>query len=220
MDLMGKTTDIREAVQAELDFDPLVDTVHITVKNIDGDVALNGTVPSYPQYQEAAAAARRVSGVKQVHNHLMVQLPDADYRDDVQLATAANNALGWDVTVPSGVEATARGGNLTLSGLVAYGPQALAAERAVSGLTGVRNVKDDIEVSSDADALDVTLLVDGAIDRNALFYDDSDVQVKVNGNAVTLGGHVRTWAEHDAAVGAAWMASGVYAVIDDIAITG
>jgi osmotically-inducible protein OsmY len=220
MDLMGKTTDIREAVQAELDFDPLVDTVNITVKNIDGDVALNGTVPSYPQYQEAAAAARRVSGVKQVHSHLMVQLPDADYRDDVQLATAANNALGWDVTVPSGIEAAARDGNLTLSGLVAYGSQALAAERAVSGLTGVRNVKDDIEVSSDADALDVTLLVDDAIDRNALFYDDSDVQVAVNGNAVTLGGHVRTWAEHDAAVGAAWMASGVYAVIDDISITG
>jgi osmotically-inducible protein OsmY len=220
MDLMGKTTDIREAVQAELDFDPLVDTVNITVKNIDGDVALNGTVPNYPQYQEAAAAARRVSGVKQVHNHLMVMLPDADYRDDVQLATAANNALGWDVTVPSGIEATARDGNLTLSGLVEYGSQRLAAERAVSGLTGVRNVKDDIEVSSDADALDVTLLVDDAIDRNALFYDDSDVQVAVNGNAVTLGGHVRTWAEHDAAVGAAWMASGVYAVIDDIAITG
>jgi osmotically-inducible protein OsmY len=220
MHLMTKTTDIREAVQAELDFDPLVDTASITVKNIDGDVAINGTVPSYPQYQEAAAAARRVSGVKQVHNHLMVQLPDADYRDDVQLATAANNALGWDVTVPSGIEATARDGNLTLSGLVAYGSQRLAAERAVSGLTGVRNVKDDIEVSYDADALDVTLLVDDAIDRNALFYDDSDVQVAVNGNTVTLGGQVRTWAEHDAAVGAAWMASGVYEVIDDIAITG
>ena len=217
---MTKTTDIREAVQAELDFDPLVDTASITVKNIDGDVALNGTVPSYPQYQEADAAARRVSGVKQVHNHLMVQLPDADYRDDVQLATAANNALGWDVSVPSGIEATARDGNLTLSGLVEYGSQRLAAERAVSGLTGVRNVKDDIEVSYDADAFDVTLLVDDAIDRNALFYDDSDVQVAVNGNTVTLGGHVRTWAEHDAAVGAAWMASSVYAVIDDIAITG
>ena len=217
---MTKTTDIREAVQAELDFDPLVDTASITVKNINGDVALNGTVPSYPQYQEADAAARRVSGVKQVHNHLMVQLPDADYRDDVQLATAANNALGWDVSVPSGIEATARDGNLTLSGLVAYGSQRLAAERAVSGLTGVRNVSDDIEVRSDADPLDVTLLVDDAIDRNAMFYDDSDVQVMVNGNTVTLGGHVRTWAEHDAAVGAAWMASGVYNVIDDIAITG
>jgi osmotically-inducible protein OsmY len=217
---MSKTSDIRDAVQAELDFDPLVNAANVTVKNIEGDVALNGTVPSFPQYQEAAAAARRVSGVKQVHNHLMVQLPDADYRDDVELATAANNALQWDVTVPDGIEATARDGNLTLTGVVAYGPQRLAAERAVSGLTGVRSVKDDIEVSYDADPLDVTLLVDDAIDRNALFADDSDVQVTITGNTVTLGGHVRTWAEHDAAVGAAWMASGVYAVIDDIAITG
>jgi osmotically-inducible protein OsmY len=46
------------------------------------------------------------------------------------------------------------------------------------------------------------------------------VQVTITGNTVTLDGHVRTWAEHDAAVGAAWMASGVYAVIDDIVITG
>ena len=217
---MSKTSDIRDAVQAELEFDPLVNTANVTVKNIEGDVALNGTVPSFPQYQEAAAAARRVSGVKQVHNHLMVQLPDADYRDDVQLATAANNALEWDVTVPDGIEATARDGNLTLTGVVAYGSQRLAAERAVWGLTGVRSVKDDIEVSYDADPIDVTLLVDDAIDRSALFADDSDVQVTITGNTVTLGGHVRTWAEHDAAVGAAWMASGVYAVIDDIAITG
>jgi osmotically-inducible protein OsmY len=37
---------------------------------------------------------------------------------------------------------------------------------------------------------------------------------------VTLSGHVRTWAEHDAAVGAAWMAGGVFEVRDDLAITG
>jgi len=46
------------------------------------------------------------------------------------------------------------------------------------------------------------------------------VRVTVTGNTVTLDGHVRTWAEHDAAVGAAWMASGVDEVLDDIAITG
>lgn len=40
--------DIREAVQKELNFDPLVDTSGISVKNMNGDVALNGTVPSYP----------------------------------------------------------------------------------------------------------------------------------------------------------------------------
>ena len=40
------------------------------MKDINGEVALNGTVPSYPQYLEAAAAAQRVEGVKHVHNHL------------------------------------------------------------------------------------------------------------------------------------------------------
>ena len=72
---MGKSKDIREAVEAELTFDPLVDPSNITVKNMNGDVALNGTVPSYPQYVEAAAAAQRVAGVTNVHNHLAVDLP-------------------------------------------------------------------------------------------------------------------------------------------------
>jgi osmotically-inducible protein OsmY len=71
---MGKTQDIREAVEAELIFDPLVDAANITVKNMNGDVALNGTVPNYPQYLEAAAAAQRVYGVTNVHNHLEVVL--------------------------------------------------------------------------------------------------------------------------------------------------
>jgi osmotically-inducible protein OsmY len=69
---MGTAKDIREAVTAELKFDPLVDEASITVKNLNGDVALNGAVPSYPQYVEAAAAARRAQGVTSVHNHLMV----------------------------------------------------------------------------------------------------------------------------------------------------
>ena len=217
---MGKTKDIRGAVEAELSYDPLIDSANISVKNIDGDVALNGTVPSYPQYLEAFAAAQRVAGVKNVHNHLAVVLPDDDYRDDPMLTTAANNALAVNVTVPDGVEATARDGNLTLSGTVSFGPQRAAAESAVAGLTGVRNVIDEIEISYDADPLDVTLLVQDALDRNALISDDSDVVVDTKGNTVTLSGHVRTWAEHDAVIGAAWMASGVFDVRDDLYVTG
>ena len=54
------TRDIRAGVRKELDFDPLVDATDIKVKNMNGDVALNGTVPSYLQYLDAAAAAKRV----------------------------------------------------------------------------------------------------------------------------------------------------------------
>ena len=56
-------------------------------------MALNGTVPSYPQYLEAEAAARPVAGVINVDNHLEVVLPPRDDRDDPLLTTAANNAL-------------------------------------------------------------------------------------------------------------------------------
>ena len=216
---MGTTKDIRDAVNAELKFDPLVNDADVHVVNMNGDVALNGTVPSYPQYLEAAAAAQRVGGVKNVHNHLQVVLPDADYRDDALLTTAANNALTLNVTVPDGVEATAQDGNLTLTGTVKYGRQRQAAELAVAGLAGIRNVRDDIDLSYDADPVDVTLLVQSALDRNALIADDSHVSVDATGNTVTLSGHVRTHAEHDAVVGAAWMAFGVIDVRDELQVT-
>src|SRR5215470_16260987 len=90
---MSTTKDVRAAVEAELGFDPRVDSTDITVTNIGGDVNLTGTVPTYPQYLEAAAAARRVVGVKTVDNNLAVELPESDWRDDVKLTTAANNAL-------------------------------------------------------------------------------------------------------------------------------
>ena len=56
--------------------------------------------------------------------------------------------------------------------------------------------------------------------RSALVPDDSDVEVATKGSTITLTGHVRTWAEHDAVVDAAWMARGALDVRDDLVITG
>jgi osmotically-inducible protein OsmY len=117
---VGKTKDIREAVEAELDFDPLIDDGGISVKNMSGEVALNGTVPSFPQYQEATAAAQRIQGVTSVHNHLEVVLPPESYRDDTTLTTMANNALTVNISVPATVDAIASNGNIMLSGTVRY----------------------------------------------------------------------------------------------------
>jgi osmotically-inducible protein OsmY len=217
---MGKTKDVRGAVEAEFGFDPLVDSADITVRNIGGDVNLTGTVPTFQQYLEAAAAARRVDGVIAVHNNLMVQLQASDYRDDVQLTTAANNALAQNVTVPDGVEAIAIDGDITLTGTVSYLTERAAAETAVAGLVGVRNMENDIEISYVIDPVDVDLHVLQALHRSALVPDDSDVKSDTKDNVVTLTGHVRTWAEHDAVVGAAWMAHGVIDVLDDLEITG
>jgi osmotically-inducible protein OsmY len=158
--------------------------------------------------------------VTHVHNHLEVALPECDYPDDVNLATAANNALAQNVSVPDSVEATAYDGNVTLTGTVSYGSQRAAAEAAVADLVGVRNVGDDIDINYDADPVDVDLHVQEALDRSALVPDGSDVKAETEDGIITLTGHVRTWAEHDAVINAAWMANGVIDVRDDLQVTG
>jgi osmotically-inducible protein OsmY len=217
---MSPTKDVCAAVEAELRFDSLLDESYISVNNISGIIALSGTVPTYPQYREAAAAARRVSGVTEVHNHLQVVLDVGHYRDDALLTTAANNALETDIMVPDEVEAIAQDGDITLSGTVSTGVQRTAAADAVSGLAGVRTVKNYIDIGRLPDVYDVSVHVQDALDRYALVPDDSDVSVVANRGTVTLRGHVRTWAEHDAVVGAAWMGVGVSDVWDDLSVTG
>lgn len=90
---------------------------------------------------------------------------------------------------------------------------------AVAIVTGVRNIKDEIQIGYDADPADVTLAVQEALDRYALIIDDSNVTVDTDGHTVTLSGHVPTLAEHDAVMNAAWTASGVYDVHDELHIT-
>jgi BON domain len=104
----SKSKDIRDAVIDDLTFDPDVDASDIIVEHSDGEVVLAGSVPSYPQYVEAAAVASRVADVIDVHNHLEVALPPGDHRDDSTLTAMANNALTLGHTVAAGVQATAR----------------------------------------------------------------------------------------------------------------
>jgi osmotically-inducible protein OsmY len=214
------TKDIREAVRKELEYDPLVDPSGISVKNMNGDVALNGSVPSYPQYLEAATAAKRVQGVTRVHNHLMVDLPVTDYRDDPMLTTAANNALALTVTVPGTVEASASDGNVWLTGTVGNRFQRDEAERSVAVLTGVRGIADDIEIFSDIQTEDVTELVQDALFRYGLLPGDSDIRVDASDATITLSGSVLNWTEHDAVIDAAWRGVGVKNVRDDLVVTG
>ena len=138
--------DIRAAVQEELVTDPRIDADDIEVEIFNGEVSLNGTVPSQTQCSEAVAAARRVAGVTVVHNLLAIALPSSDYGDDTALAQLVNEALAADRAVPDGVRATAREGDIFLTGVVSHGVQRAAAEDAAAGVAGVRSVTNQIEV--------------------------------------------------------------------------
>ena len=122
--------------------------------------------------------------------------------------------------MPDSVEAIADDGNVALTGTVSYGTERDAAAAAVAVLAGVRNVWNEIEISYDIDPVGVDLHVQEALDRSALVPDGSDVTAGTKDNVITLTGHVRTWAERDAVVAAAWMAYGVIDVRDNLQVTG
>ena len=143
---MGKSNDIRAAVIDDLTFDPDVDASDIGVEEMDGDVVLTGSVPSYPQYVQPAAVAARAAGVRCVRSHLQVALSRGDHRDDLTLAAMASDALTLGGAVPEGVEATAKDGAITLTGSVRTSTEREAAEVMVAELTGVLRVRNDIQI--------------------------------------------------------------------------
>jgi osmotically-inducible protein OsmY len=217
---MPKTKEVREAVEAELADDPLIEAGGITVHTISGDVSLYGTVPSYRQYLEAVDAAWRIAGVTSVRNHLQVALPPESQRDDARLTTEANGALAASAAGLERVKAIAKNGNLRLTGMVKYRRQRAAAESAVLGLPGVRNIEDEVELSFEVDPAEVNRLVSQALERHQVVPDDIHVTADITGSTVVLLGHVQTSAQRDAVEAAAWLAQGVMVVIDETEITG
>lgn len=143
---MGKSSDIRADVIDDLTFDPDVDASDIRVPEMNGDVVLTGSVPSYPQYVQAPAVAARAAGVRCVRNDLQVALPPGLHRDDLTLAAMASDALTLGGSVPEEVEVAAKDGVITLTGSVRTGTEREAAEVMVAGLTGVRRVRNDIQI--------------------------------------------------------------------------
>jgi osmotically-inducible protein OsmY len=142
---MSTDSNIEAAVREELVSDPLLDANGIVVQVAGGAVSLTGTVPSQAQHVEAAAAARRVAGVTTVDTMLAVALPADDYGDDGALARLANQALAANA-VPATVKATARNGNLFLTGTVSRNGQRDAAQDAAAGVAGVFSITNEIDV--------------------------------------------------------------------------
>ena|ERR1051326_1675521 len=210
--------DLRRDVLDELDWDPEVDATKIGVTAADGVVTLTGIVRSFTDRWMAEKVVKRVAGVEGVANELHVALVDEDRRDDTDIAVSAINALEWNSRVPKDrVKITVREGWLQLEGDVEWEFQRRAAEDAVRWLRGVRGVTNAITVNPHVSASDVKQKIEMAIRRNAE-VDANAIHVETVDTTVTLTGKVRSFAEREDAVHAAWSAPGVTRVIDHIAI--
>jgi osmotically-inducible protein OsmY len=207
--------DLRIDLEDELLWEPRVDDVGIEVLVDDGRVTLLGTVASFRERRDAANAVKRVRGVRQVHNELLVELPLGNRRDDFALGDAVRQALTLDALVPGSVDAVAHGGVVTLAGSVAFQFERAEAEFVAGNVTGVIAVDNTIELAAtSASGEDVKQWVEDALRRDARL-DAGCLAVDSANGTLTLSGTVRSWAEHDAALNAAWAAPGV-ALVDDL----
>jgi osmotically-inducible protein OsmY len=207
--------ELRINVEDELLWEPKVDNQAIAVSTDDGVVTLRGTVGSLRERREATNAAKRVYGVKQLHNELQVRLLNDNRRDDADVRGAVLQALMLDALVPSTIDATVRDGLVTLTGTAAYQFERAEAEFIAGNILGVAWVDDDITLTTpSASTGDVKHSIKKALERDAKL-DAEELSVESSNGTVTLSGTVSSWAEHDAAVNAAWAAPGV-SMVDDL----
>src|SRR5581483_2524979 len=210
--------ELGRSVADELLWDPKVDNLAIAVKANDGVVTLRGTVGSYREKREATNAAQRVFGVKKVKNELKVKLLSGSRRDDADTRGAVLQALMLDSAVPATVDAHVVDGVVTLTGSTEWQYQRDEAEFVAGNVLGVVGLVNDIRLAKPQPyAGDVQAQIRQAFERNARIAAES-LHVETSDGTVKLSGVVPSWAEHDAAVEAAWSAPGVKHVHDELVV--
>ena len=215
---MTTDTQLRQAVTAELEWEPSVIAAHIGVAADGGVVTLSGHVTNYAQTHAAETAARRVKGVKAVAEEIEVRLPFDLQRTDEGIAAAVIDRIAWDVTIPKDViSVQVAKGWITLTGEVDWYFQKRNAEKEIRHLFGVIGLSDQITIKP---RVDVDVLGDDI--ANALhrswFSDAAAVSVSAQGGRVHLTGSVRLPHDRQVATSTAWSAPGVTSVQNDIIV--
>jgi osmotically-inducible protein OsmY len=215
---MKTDAQLKNDVTEELRWEPSVTSNDIRVAAQNGVVTLSGTVPHYAEKWAAERATQRVEGVKAIAEELEVHLVGVHDRKDSEIAQAVVNSLRWHVWVPSHIQATVEKGHVTLTGIVNWGYQRNAAEDAISYLSGIKGVSNNITLKPSVKPTAVKDAIEKALKRDAEI-DAARINVSADGGKVTLAGTVSSWDERQEAVLAAWNAPGVTEVENDLVVS-
>lgn len=205
---------IRAAVEREIIFDQALKLNRIDVQVSDAIVTLDGKVTNVLAKRRAADIAETVRGVRAVVNKINVEpmeyLSDTAIRENVSQALVqdpATRRYRLDVEVDDHV--------VILKGNVGSYQQSLLAEKVASYVRGVKEVKNEINVTYKEDRSDeqIKAEVEKTLEWNAL-VDDELIDVNVDNGRVKLLGKVGSLAEKSVASIDAWV-QGVKDVVTD-----
>ena len=209
-------TQLHEAVQRQLDWEPDISTRDIALTAAEGVVTLTGFVHTYAEKMAAEKAVKGVRGVRGVANDIEVK--PVDQRSDPEIAKDAVHVLQSHTNVPRSVTVTVRDGFLTLEGTAEWMYQKVSAEAAVKYLKGVKAVANLIHIRPTVSPSQVKTKIEEALRRSAEI-DAAHISVVARQGTVTLTGAVRSWMEKQEAERAAWAAPGVTKVDNHIVVT-
>ena len=215
---MKTDAQLKKDVTAELDWEPSVNATHVGVAAADGVVTLTGHLNTYAEKYAIERAVQRVQGVKAIAVELDVKLEPGHKRSDSEIAAAVESGLRWHALVPADrIQAKVEKGWVTLKGEVDWEYQRQSADRAVRNLTGVIGVSNAIVLKPKVAPANVANRIRDALARHAQ-EEAKNIEVMASGSTVTLRGRVDSWAERNAAFGAAWSAPGVTSVVNEIKV--
>lgn len=184
----------------------------------DGIVTLTGHLDTYAEKEAATRVVRRVAGFKGLAVDLEVKLSPTHKRSDTDIAASAELALKWNTSVPiDAVRIKVENGWVILQGEVEWNVQRHSAEMAIRPLMGVVGISNEIRMRAKPRVADLTLKIQDALKRQAL-REAQRIHIAIDGNTVTLTGHVHSWQERDAAQGVAWSAPGIRAVVNELQV--
>ena len=215
---MKTDLELKGDVTAELAWDPAINAAGIGVMVKDGVVTLTGHLDSFAEKHALEQALQRVEGVRGMALELDVKLPSEHQRSDSEIAQTAASALRLNSLVPEGqVKVKVESGWVTLTGEVDWSYQLARAEQCIRPLAGVRGLDNQIIIRPRASGKNIKSEITAALTRQAM-REAQHITVEVEGGVVTLRGKVRSLAEREAAVGAAFSAPGVVRVVDKLQV--
>ena len=204
----------------------------IKVETTQGVVTLDGQVPSEQIKAVAGAIVQDTSGVKELHNNLVINASTArnsetealgDRVADLEIKTMVSEGLSQDEALADQHVATdVSKRTVTLSGTVRTSAQKYSAEQAVWQVSGVGGLTDNLTT---ADAQTNPESTDDKLAHRVEFelYSTKAIslksmQIHADNGTVTLTGNVSTLAESLLAEKTAKSVEGVHRVVNTLAV--
>lgn len=215
---MSTDIQLKQAVLAELTWEPRVNAAHIGVMAKAGVITLSGHVENFEEKYAAEKAVRRVRGVKAIAEEIDVQLPFERQRGDDAIAEAAIDRLAWDISIPrDAIMGKVEKGWITLTGEVDWHYQKEAAEQDIRRLSGVIGVSNQTTIKPRVNTKNISDDIVHALHRS-WFFDPQTIKVTADGGKFRLSGTANSWHERQVAASTAWAAPGTIAVENNITV--